>query len=90
MNKKDYNAIAKIIKSRTFLAIVHGMNKLDMEVKDGLQVPICESNVISNALADYFERNTKVMCVLDKKKHGTKFIKEFNRQKFLTDCGIEV
>ena len=47
---------------------------------------------ICEELADYFEKEAKEIDMLDKKdwldKDEPRFVKMFNREQFLKDCGV--
>ena len=100
MNKKDYSAIAEIIKKQIEkVYFIH-----DMTTGSVLSLA-----TVTNELADYFEREdikchicNKPMKVTELKndiythhkeclkcKTGAYVTELFNRQQFLKDCGVE-
>lgn len=84
MNKKDYKAIAKIIKEHKFDLITQDYGYMDKAmIKD---------------LADYFDKETECKrCNWTRKEHkkvgceinGKKFLPIFNKKQFLKDCGVK-
>ena len=80
MNQKDYNEIAKIMKWCPNAFVTKGY-------KEGLEDG---RNNFCKRLADYFEKEDNKQanfgCANESIAEG---FKEFNKEQFLKDCGVE-
>jgi hypothetical protein len=80
MDKKDYKAISEIIRERI------GLIKSNI-IKKYQPILIAEITLLSEGLANYFEKEDKGIRVYAPFKKSVLLFK-FNRKQFLKDCGI--
>ena len=85
MNQKDYKEIAKIIVK----------NKPNIKTNVFENLPLMSVNLITD-LADYFEKKDNELatvkddiCYESEVPSSINNQKEFNKEQFLKDCGVE-